>query len=189
MRARRWIVALGLAVGASACAPSPPPSRDVFTPAHPTAMAAIQSFLNVRSRPVQPIPFPHLTHIEKAMLTCTDYCHESATKGPRAGIPSVRTCMICHESIATDRPLIQQVTDYYNRGVDIPWQRVYGFSAEMHVRFDHAPHLRASVECASCHGPVEAQTVAERSVNHTMGFCVNCHRERQASNDCLTCHF
>jgi hypothetical protein len=26
-------------------------------------------------------------------------------------------------------------------------------------------------------------------VDHTMGFCVACHKERQVSNDCLTCHY
>jgi Cytochrome c7 and related cytochrome c len=137
----------------------------------------------------QAIPFPHKTHVEKAMLKCTEYCHETVTKGPRAGLPSVKTCMICHDAIATDRPLIQKVADYSKRGVDIPWQRVYGFTQEAHVRFDHSPHLRAKVDCTTCHGNIAQQTVAERSVNHSMGFCVDCHRERKASNDCLTCHF
>jgi hypothetical protein len=26
-------------------------------------------------------------------------------------------------------------------------------------------------------------------VDHTMGFCVNCHNQSGASNDCLTCHY
>ena len=106
-----------------------------------------------------------------------------------AGLPSVKTCMICHDAIAADRPLIQKVADYQKRGVDISWQRVYGFTPESHVRFDHAPHLRAKVDCANCHGDVAHQAVAQRNVDHSMGFCVDCHRARQASNDCLTCHF
>ena len=61
--------------------------------------------------------------------------------------------------------------------------------ADDNVKFNHAPHIRANVECATCHGDVAQQTVAQRSVEHTMGFCVNCHNERQASVDCLTCHF
>jgi hypothetical protein len=32
-------------------------------------------------------------------------------------------------------------------------------------------------------------TVAERAVDHTMGFCVNCHRQKNAPNDCMTCHY
>jgi hypothetical protein len=189
MRARCWIVVLGIAAGASACSPADPPSSEVFTPAHATVAAAVRDFLGVRVSAEQAIPFPHKTHVEKAMLKCTDYCHETVTKGPRAGLPSVKTCMICHDAIAVDRPLIQKVADYQKRGVDIPWQRVYGFTQEAHVRFDHAPHLRAKVDCANCHGDVAHQTVAQRNVDHTMGFCVDCHRARQASNDCLTCHF
>ena len=57
------------------------------------------------------------------------------------------------------------------KGIDLAWQRVYGFSSVDHVRFNHAPHIRAKVECATCHGNVGEQTVAQRSVDHTMGFC------------------
>jgi hypothetical protein len=188
MRFSCSIVVVGIAVAASACAGAPPPPT-VYTPAHTTVSSAVGDFFGVRASAEQPIPFPHKTHIEKAMLKCTEYCHEAVTKGPRAGLPSVKTCMICHDSIATDRPLIQKVTDYSKRGVDIPWQRVYGFTPEAHVRFDHSPHIRAKVDCTNCHGNVAQQTVAQRSVNHSMGFCVDCHRERKASNDCLTCHF
>lgn len=160
----------------------------VFTPAHRSFGEAVRHFFGVRSRVEQPFEFPHNIHIAKG-LTCTEYCHEGVTKGPVAGLPSVRTCMICHDAIATERPRIQQLAEYQKKGVDIAWQRVYGFPHESHVRFNHAPHLRAGVECATCHGDVARGTVAEREVDHTMGFCVNCHREKQASNDCLVCHF
>jgi hypothetical protein len=119
---------------------------------------------------------------------CTD-CHETVERGPVAGIPSVKTCMICHSQIATDRPLIKEVTSYSEKGIEIPWQRVYGFTQGAHIRFNHAPHIRASVDCKTCHGDLAAMTVAERAVDHTMGFCVNCHRQKNAPNDCLTCHF
>lgn len=181
---------MGTAAGVSACTAAAPQSSTVFTPAHATASAAVREFMGIRTSAVQPIEFPHNVHIEKAMLTCTDYCHESAPKGPRAGLPSVKTCMICHDAIATDKPRILTITNEYSKkGIDLAWQRVYGFSQELHVRFDHAPHLRASVDCATCHGDVKSQTVAGRNVNHSMGFCVDCHRTKQASNDCLTCHF
>jgi hypothetical protein len=177
------------AVGCSPVASSPTPSATVFSPAHATVGDAMREFFTIRPTATQPIPFPHVTHIQKAMLTCTDYCHDSVTKGPVAGLPSVKTCMICHDAIATDKPLIQKVADYSKRGVDIPWQRVYGFTHEAHVRFDHSPHIRAKVDCATCHGDVAKGTVATRNVDHTMGFCVDCHRSKQASNDCLTCHY
>jgi hypothetical protein len=171
----------------AACGARPEADPSVFTVSHRTAREAARHFFNVRPAAQQPIPFPHKTHIAKQAV-CTD-CHESVEKGPIAGIPSVKTCMICHSQIATDRPLIKQVTSYADRGIEIPWQRVYGFPHEAHIRFQHAPHIRANVECSVCHGDVANQTVAERVVDHNMGFCVDCHRQKKASNDCLTCHY
>jgi hypothetical protein len=170
-----------------ACGNRPRETSAVFTPARPTVGAAARDFFNIRPAAHQPLPFPHKTHIEKQAM-CTD-CHETVERGPVAGIPSVKTCMICHSQIATDRPLIKEVTSYSDRGIEIPWQRVYGFAQGSHVRFNHAPHIRAKVDCQNCHGNLAAMTVAERAVNHTMGFCVSCHREKNAPNDCLTCHF
>ena len=46
-----------------------------------------------------------------------------------------------------------------------------------------------SRECSTCHGGVAQQTVAERNVDLTMGFCVKCHQQKNAPNDCLTCHY
>ena len=183
----RWLVAVCV-LGATACGgqPEPVPSN-VFTPAHRTVSEAARSFFAIRSKAEQPIPFPHKTHIEK-QATCTD-CHETVERGPIAGIPSVKTCMICHESITTDRPLIQQITELSKRGLDLSWQRVYGYAGEAHVRFNHAPHIRAKVECSTCHGRIDEQTVAERNVDLKMGFCVDCHKTKQAPNECLTCHF
>ncbi len=156
--------------------------------ARPTFGAAVNDYFWVKSTPTQPIEFPHVTHVEKG-LTCTDYCHETVTKGPRAGLPSVNTCLICHIAIATDRPRIQQITAMQEKGIDLAWQRVFGYPETAHVRFNHAAHIRNNVECATCHGDIAHQTVAQRNVDLHMGFCVNCHREKNAPNDCLTCHY
>ena len=176
--------------GTSACRPASnrASTASVYTPARETVGAAVNDFFGIRPQAKQPFPFPHSTHVAKK-VACTDYCHESVTKGPVAGLPSIKTCMICHESIATDRPLIQQITEMSKRGVDLSWERVYGYSAEAHVRFNHAPHLRAKVECSTCHGRIDQQTVAQRNVNLNMGYCVDCHKAKKASNECLTCHF
>ena len=183
------LVVVVCALSVVACGTQPPAqmSASVYTPAHRTFGEAVRHFLATQPTPKQPIPFPHNVHIAKKAV-CTD-CHESVERSPVAGIPSVKTCMICHSQIATDKPLIKQVTEYSEKGIEIPWQRVYGFTHEVHVRFNHAPHIRASVDCATCHGDVSQMSVAEHAVDHSMGFCVNCHREKKASNDCLTCHF
>jgi cytochrome c7-like protein len=160
----------------------------VFTPAHPTFRAAARDFFGIRPVAVQPFAFPHRTHVEEG-LTCTEVCHASAPRGPRAGLPSVRDCLSCHDTIAAESPLIQQITALADRGFDFEWQRVYGFGAQAHVRFNHAPHLRAAVGCATCHGEIGLQSVAQRTVDLNMGFCVGCHRSKGAPTDCLTCHF
>jgi hypothetical protein len=70
-----------------------------------------------------------------------------------------------------------------------------------HVQFKHNRHVAADVPCQRCHGPVEEMDkvhfVSERiwwpwllpSQKLEMGWCINCHRENQASQDCLTCHY
>lgn len=193
-----WALVLAGGAGCRLFEPNTPPSPvvptlpgqhdEVFTTARPTLRAAIADFLGERPTPVQPIEFPHDRHVERK-IGCTEYCHEGASMGPVAGLPSVRTCMICHNTIATDRPRIQRITAMREQGIDLTWQRVYGYPAPAHVRFNHAPHIRAKVECATCHGNIAAQTVAERNVELSMGFCVACHNERKASVECLTCHY
>ncbi len=163
-------------------------SPAVFTPAHATPGEAIAAFFDRRPANVeQPFDFSHQIHLSKGAV-CTD-CHTGVETGPRAGLPSVSTCMICHSQIATERPLIQQLTKLQEQGLDLNWRRVYDYRPQAHVRFDHAPHIRAKVECSTCHGNQAEQTVARRAVDMTMSFCVNCHKEKQASNDCLTCHY
>ena len=120
-----------------------------------------------RPDPVQPIEFPHNMHVGK-QIGCTEYCHESVTTGPVAGLPSVRTCMICHNAIATDRPRIKQITAMREKGIDLAWQRVYGYHARGARAFNHAPHIRAKVECSTCHGDIGAADgrAAQRRSEH-----------------------
>ena len=166
----------------------PGQTAEVFTTARPTFAAALNDFLDRRPAPVQPIEFPHVIHVQKK-IACTDNCHEAALTGPVAGLPSVRVCMGCHNTIATDRPRIQRITQMRKEGVDLAWQRVFGYTQQAHVKFNHAPHIRKKIACETCHGNIAQQTVAQRNVELTMGMCVNCHRERNAPTDCLTCHF
>jgi len=164
-----------------------PSASPVFTPAHRTVLDAVREFFNLRKTPVQPIAYTHKVHIANGMQ-CTD-CHTSVETGPVAGIPGVQLCMACHETIATDKHEIQKLAAYQQRGEDIPWQRVYDYYPSAHVKFHHAAHVRAAVECQTCHGDMAQQTVAVRAVNMTMGFCLDCHKRMKASMDCITCHY
>jgi Cytochrome c7 and related cytochrome c len=163
------------------------PSDEVFTTAHRTVFAAIREYFGILPTPVQPIAFTHKVHLANG-LQCVD-CHVGVDQGPDARIPSVNFCMTCHRVIATDKPEIKKVAAYYARGEDIPWERVYGFEPSAHVKFNHAPHIRAGVDCKVCHGDMTTQTVAERKVNLTMGYCLQCHKQHNASTDCVTCHY
>lgn len=181
------VLAALLANNQSAGGQPQPQSSPVFTPAHRSVLDSIKDFFNWRSQPVQPIAYTHKVHLANGMQ-CTD-CHTAVETGPVAGIPGVKLCMMCHQVIATDRPEIKKVAGYLARGEEIPWQRVYAYSPSAHVKFNHAPHIRAHVACASCHGDMTQQTVAVRAVNLTMGYCLNCHKQKKASIDCTTCHF
>ena len=174
---------------ASAAPVLPGQSTEVFNTARTGFGEALGDFLSRHpNKPEQPVEFPHKTHFGKK-IGCTEYCHEAVVSGPVAGLPSVRTCMICHNAIATDRPRIKQITAMRDRGEDFVWRRVFDYAPQAHVKFNHAPHIRATVGCATCHGPIHEGTVAQRNVDLNMGFCVNCHNERKAPVDCLTCHF
>jgi Cytochrome c7 and related cytochrome c len=168
-------------------APASQSVSSVFTPAHRNLRDAVMDFFNRHREPVQPIAFTHKVHLANG-LHCTD-CHVGVDTGPDARIPGVSFCMTCHQVIATKNPEIVKLAEFQKRGEDIPWQRVYNYSPTEHVKFNHAPHIRAGVDCTTCHGDMRQRTVAVRTVNMTMGFCINCHQQRKASVDCTTCHF
>ena len=137
--------------------------------------------------PEQPIAYSHKVHVDQG-LDCST-CHTTVETHDRAQLPSVSQCMLCHAAIATEHPEVQKLAAYNERGVEPPWVRVYGFEKKAHVIFRHAAHVRAGVECATCHGDVAQMTVAERAVHHDMGTCVDCHRQNGASEDCAICHY
>ncbi|HYM09171.1 MAG TPA: cytochrome c3 family protein [Bryobacterales bacterium] len=135
----------------------------------------------------QPVLFPHNKHVALG-LNCLD-CHPGADKRAAAGLPSVRKCMLCHEKLATEKPEVKKVREYAARRIEIPWERVYAFSPTALVKFRHAPHYRARIDCTTCHGDVAKETVAQPLVKHTMGRCLDCHRQRHATEDCAACHY
>jgi hypothetical protein len=164
-----------------------PPRADIFTPAHRSFAAAVEDFFSYHPTPVQPIAFTHKVHLANGM-ECAN-CHTNVEKGAIAGIPDIRLCMTCHQVVATDKPEIKKMAALFASGQDIQWQRVYNYSPTLHVKFNHAPHIRNGVECATCHGDMRQQTQAVRAVNINMGFCINCHKSRKVSAECATCHF
>jgi hypothetical protein len=159
-----------------------------FTTAHPSVLGAVEDYFNTyRTHVPQPVAFTHKAHLGIGMR-CAD-CHQGVTHGPNATIPNVQFCMTCHQVIAVDKPEIKKVAAYQERGEEIPWQRVYWYYPAADVKFAHAPHVRAGINCATCHGDMKEQSTAVRKAGLDMGFCLGCHRMKKASTDCAACHF
>jgi len=135
--------------------------------------------------PEQPLPFSHKLHAGDYQIDCR-FCHRHVEAGPVAGIPDLALCRACHQHIATDRPAIKQLAEYWERGEPIPWVRIHQLPD--HVYFPHMMHIRAEVACSYCHGKVRKMERLTRVSSLKMGWCLNCHRDHQASIDCWTCH-
>lgn len=134
----------------------------------------------------QPIAFSHARHVAQGGIDC-QFCHAYARRGPVAGIPAVERCVGCHRSILPERPEILQVLDYWEREAPIPWIRVHDLPD--YVRFSHKAHIRGGIDCAACHGDVAGMDIAVQVESLSMGWCVDCHTARDASRDCLVCHY
>ncbi|MEZ4484131.1 MAG: cytochrome c3 family protein [Syntrophotaleaceae bacterium] len=133
----------------------------------------------------QPIAFPHTVHAGQLGLAC-DFCHESVGKSPQAGVPAVSKCLSCHRAIATERPEIQKLLGYQQRGEAIRWQRIHELPD--FIYFSHKRHVRSGLDCSACHGGVDQMQEIKRVRSLQMGWCLSCHRSRGASFDCATCH-
>jgi hypothetical protein len=87
-------------------------------------------------------------------------------------------------TIATDREEIKK-PDTMTRKRPIEWKR---FAVPDFIYFSHKRHIKAGLECAACHGDVASMKRVRRVSNLVMGWCVSCHRVRNAPMDCYTCH-
>jgi len=145
----------------------------------------------------QPIEFPHDRHVKDMKINCM-YCHTYARRSKVAGIPPTSKCMGCHKIIATDKPRIQKLTEYWEKGESPRWKKVH--DVPDYVHFTHEKHIRKFVfdadfpvedvqqVCALCHGEVREMTVAEKKKPLNMGFCQRCHQANGGPGDCWKCH-
>jgi hypothetical protein len=139
----------------------------------------------------QPIAFPHDVHAGDNQIPCM-YCHTTADRSRAAGLPAVQTCAGCHipggvPMIAQDRPEVRKLIAYWQQQRPIPWVRIY--DVPDHAHFPHHRHVNAGVTCQECHGPVETMAEITKFSPLTMGWCIDCHRERGARTDCFVCHY
>jgi len=140
-----------------------------------------------KQAPDQPIAFSHKVHVGTVGLEC-QFCHELVDKSTFAGIPPVEKCMSCHVAAAVDRPEIQKLTGYWERGEPMEWNRVHRIRIRDNVYFSHKRHIKKGIDCAQCHGEVRYMDKVRRVRSLEMGWCVSCHEDNGAPTDCLTCH-
>ena len=140
------------------------------------AQKSFSLFPGTPEGPKQPINYSHQIHAGKLGMNCL-YCHYGAEKSPIANLPPVGTCMGCHKIAVADRPEIQKLTGYWERGEQIPWVEVYKLPS--HVKFNHVRHVKAGVQCTDCHGPVQQMPVMYAYAPMKMGWCVGCHRQHE----------
>ena len=125
----------------------------------------------------------------KAGMPCL-FCHTGATKSPAAGIPSIESCMGCHNVIKVDSPAIIELAGYWERQEPMHWARVNRLPR--FVYFSHQVHVvAASLNCERCHGDVGQMAEARPVVNMNMGWCLGCHEGQPHARqlqDCIVCH-
>ena len=148
-------------------------------------------------KPEQPILFNHTLHAGKAELGNLNidcqYCHSSASKSKHAGIPSTNICMNCHKAVdagkVTGTTEIAKIyaavgwdpakQEYTGKEEPVRWTKVHNLPD--HAYFNHAQHVAVGkLECQECHGPIdEKMDVAEQWAPLTMGWCIDCHAQKE----------
>lgn len=163
-------------------------------------------------QPTQPIAFPHDLHAGKNGIDCK-YCHNTVTESKSASIPSVNVCMNCHKQVKGEGEQVAKIqkiydaagwdgNEYTGKTKPIVWNKVHNLPD--HVYFSHKQHVVVGgVDCKQCHGDMttmnetaKVQPVSELNkvdgnvqltkATLTMGWCIECHQEKEISAGALT---
>jgi hypothetical protein len=179
--------------------------------------------------PIQPIAYSHRLHAGELGIACLHChsaaeqgryagvpaagmcmnCHrfvtapfvdvkaedELATKEQRKPRPVVSAeIQKVYDALALDENL---QPDTSRQRQPIEWMKVH--TLPDFVYFNHRAHVKAGVECQTCHGSVETMERVRQVSDLSMGWCVNCHRDANAngvkgkrvyaSTDCSVCHY
>jgi hypothetical protein len=151
---------------------------------------------NIGYQPVQPIAYSHKLHAGTLKIDCK-YCHVGVDKSRHASIPTVSICMNCHTIARKDQPEIKKLTDYYEKGIAIPWMRVH--RVPEYAYFNHSVHVNKGIDCINCHGDLTTTEIVGQVKSFTMGACLDCHRNapeklagmkdvKVGPDNCWACH-
>jgi hypothetical protein len=141
-------------------------------------------------QPSQPIHYDHALHVNQLGMDCR-YCHSFVEHSGHANVPTANTCWNCHqhvrkgspklaglyEAMGLDADGVTELKDASGNAVEpkpIEWVRVH--KAPDYVYFNHSAHLNRGISCQSCHGDVHKMEKVYHAEDHSMGWCLDCHR-------------
>ncbi len=151
--------------------------------------------------PVQPIQFSHKHHAGLYQIDC-QYCHSGTDRSPSAGVPAIEVCMGCHAQFPAsydELEGIRTLKDHWAKKQPIEWVQIHRLPE--YVQFQHRAHVRAGFSCQTCHGAVETYDKLSLvpdtkwwpwllpTAKLEMGWCIECHRRNNATQDCAACHY
>jgi hypothetical protein len=130
-------------------------------------------YTRVGYQPVQPVHFQHDIHVNQLGMDCR-YCHSQVEVSAHSNIPTAQTCMNCHSQVQKNNPRLAALRTAWETGQPLPWVRVH--YAPDYAYFNHAVHVNRGVSCVSCHGNINQMEVVQHAKPHSMGWCLDCHR-------------
>jgi len=133
----------------------------------------------------QPYRFNHAVHRPMGCVIC----HTGARNSIRATLPAVSVCLKCHaDSPLTDAKSKAKWSKAVEQG-GFRWKKLT--SVPDYVFFSHRRHTRfGKIACTRCHGDI-AHLISPPSlplIRVSMGKCLDCHQDREQTEDCAHCH-
>ncbi|THB79836.1 MAG: cytochrome C [Desulfobacteraceae bacterium] len=148
----------------------------------------------------QPFNFDHALHVSE-MDGC-DSCHYLREDGTYNGIPTLESCMECHdvEPLGETEDEAIFCEKYVATETEVPWL-VYSRQPDC-VFFSHAAHLNGKnpMDCVSCHGHIgESEKCKPYEENRITGYSRDIWGkniwgikknpwDRMKMDDCAECH-
>jgi hypothetical protein len=142
------------------------------------------ALLGGKSQEARDFAFSHRVHVADQGLECGG-CHPGAETADEPGIVPLPACQLCHADQDAQKPPERQVAALFSGKQFVATKRLE--LGEGYV-FPHGRHASAGIECAACHGAMDANEDVALLPRITMDACVACHQSRGMQTGCATCH-
>ena len=154
-----------------------------------------------RPGPLQPIQFSHKHHAGQFQIDC-QYCHSGTDRSPAAGVPSVELCMGCHAQFPAsydELEGIRTLKEHWEEKQPIEWVQIHRAPRVRAVpaprprarglRLPDLPRRRRDLRQAVAGADTMWWPWLLPAAKLEMGWCIDCHRQNNATQDCYACHY